>query len=62
MNYLAGGSSVNPAEKGLNIPVDMAFAFHTDAGTTLNDSIIGTLGIYYTQPTHGKDYPPDPHS
>ena len=48
MNYLAGGSSVNPTEKGLNIPVNMAFAFHTDAGTTLNDSIIGTLGIYYT--------------
>lgn len=48
VNYLAGGSASNPTEKGLNIPVDMAFAFHTDAGTTLNDSIIGTLGIYYT--------------
>lgn len=48
VNYLAGGSSVNPAEKGLNIPVNMAFAFHSDAGTTLSDSIIGTLGIYYT--------------
>ena len=24
------------------------FAFHTDAGTTLNDSIIGSLGIYST--------------
>ena len=24
-----------------NIPVNMAFAFHSDAGTTLNDSIIG---------------------
>ena len=48
VNYLAGGSAVNPAEKGLNIPVNKAFAFHTDAGTTLNDSIIVTLGIYYT--------------
>lgn len=48
VNYLAGGSAVNPTEKGLNIPVNMAFAFHTDAGTTLNDSIIGTLGIYHT--------------
>ena len=45
VNYLAGGSEVNPNEEGLNIPVNMAFAFHTDAGTTLNDSIIGTLGI-----------------
>ena len=48
VNYLAGGSAANPAAKGLNIPVDMAFAFHSDAGTTLNDSIIGTLGIYQT--------------
>ncbi len=43
---LSGGSVKNPKEKGYNIPVDMAFAFHTDAGTTLNDSIVGTLSIY----------------
>jgi hypothetical protein len=49
VNYLAGGSASNPEEKGLNIPIDLAFAFHTDAGTTLNDSIVGTLGIYMTK-------------
>lgn len=54
VNYLAGGSPVNPTEKGLNIPVNMAFAFHSDAGTTLNDSIIGTLGIYYTNAYNEK--------
>lgn len=54
VNYLAGGSEVNPTEKGLNIPIDMAFAFHSDAGTTLNDSIIGTLGIYYTNVDNEK--------
>lgn len=48
VNYLAGGSKVLPNNKGLNLPVDIAFAFHSDAGTTMNDSIIGTLGIYYT--------------
>ena len=48
VNYLAGGSDVLPNYKGLNIPVDMSFAFHSDAGTTMNDSIIGTLGIYFT--------------
>lgn len=48
VNWLAGGSSMLPDRKGLNIPVDLAFAFHSDAGTTLNDSIIGTLGIYCT--------------
>ncbi|MCD8183384.1 MAG: xanthan lyase [Bacteroides sp.] len=53
VNYLAGGSAANPTEKGLNIPLDMAFAFHTDAGTTLNDSIIGTLGIYQTDGYNG---------
>ena len=49
VNWLAGGSSMLPGQKGLNIPVDLSFAFHTDAGTTLNDSIIGTLGIYCTK-------------
>ncbi len=48
VNWLAGGSSVLPQREGLNIPVDLSFAFHTDAGITPNDSIIGTLGIYYT--------------
>ena len=48
VNWLAGGSQVLPEAKGLNIPVDMAFAFHSDAGNTPNDSIIGTLGIYMT--------------
>lgn len=49
VNYLSGGSTVAPEDNGLKIPVDLAFAFHTDAGTTLNDSIIGTLGIFYTK-------------
>lgn len=48
VNYIAGGSSVLPKKGGLGIPVDLAMAFHTDAGTTFNDSIIGTLGIYMT--------------
>ncbi len=48
VNWLAGGSSMLPDRKGLNIPVDLSFAFHSDAGTTMNDSIIGTLGIYCT--------------
>lgn len=48
VNWLAGGSSVLPNRDGLGIPVDLSFAFHSDAGTTMNDSIIGTLGIYST--------------
>lgn len=46
VNYLAGGSSVLPRQEGLHIPLDMAFAMHTDAGLNKNDSIIGTLAIY----------------
>ena len=48
VNYLAGGSDVLPGYGGLGIPVDLSFAFHSDAGTTMNDDIIGTLGIYYS--------------
>lgn len=54
VNYLAGGSSVNPEQKGLNIPIDLSFAFHSDAGTTLNDKIIGTLAIYDSHKYGGK--------
>lgn len=48
VNYLAGGSSKIPKGKGLNIPVDLALALHTDAGITPDTTIIGTLGIYST--------------
>ncbi len=48
VNWLAGGSSVLPDREGLGIPVDLSFAFHSDAGTTMDDEIIGTLGIYST--------------
>lgn len=48
VNYLAGGSRVLPGQKGLNIPVDLSFALHSDAGKKDNDSFVGTLGIYYT--------------
>jgi hypothetical protein len=53
VNYLAGGSAADPDGNGLHIPVDMAFAFHSDAGTTPNDSIIGTLGIFFTNAYDG---------
>ncbi len=46
VNYLAGGSVAHPDSVGLGIPVHAGLAFHTDAGTTPNDTIIGTLLIY----------------
>jgi len=54
VNYMASGSSVIPNANGLNVPIDLAFAFHSDAGTTINDSIIGTLGICSIQNSDGK--------
>ena len=51
VNYLMGtpnGPTANPSIKGLNIPVDMALAFHTDAGITPDSSIVGSLMIYNT--------------
>ena len=51
VDYLIGAPSGPTKQvdvKGLSIPVDMALAFHTDAGITPNDNIIGTLGIYNT--------------
>lgn len=54
VNYLAGGSRVLPGREGLNIPVDAAFALHSDAGKRDNDSFVGTLGIYFTQ--NGDSY------
>ncbi len=49
VNYLMGspnGPTDHRGITGLKIPMDLSFAFHTDAGVTANDSIIGTLGIY----------------
>lgn len=54
VNALMGGSERLPDSVGLRIPVDMALAFHSDAGVRDNDEIIGTLGIYCTQDGEGR--------
>ena len=54
VNALVGGSKVNPDAPGYNIPVDLSFAFHTDAGTFPNDSTVGILSIY-TKYSNGSD-------
>ena len=61
VGWMSGGSRTNPSEEGLGIPVDLSFAFHTDAGTTPNDSIIGTLSIY-TLLCEGSDKLPNGES
>lgn len=44
--WLNGGSSMNPDTEGKGIPIDLSLGFHSDAGVTPNDSIVGTLAIY----------------
>lgn len=57
VSKLSGGSKVNPKEEGLGIPFDLSLAFHSDAGTTPNDSIIGTLAIYTRLANGSPKYP-----
>lgn len=50
-NYLYGnpfGPNRKRDEKGLGIPIDVSLSFHTDAGITRNDTVVGTLMIYST--------------
>lgn len=54
VNYLCGKSKVNPKMEGVGIPVDMCLAFHTDAGTTMTDSLVGSLAIYTNHNRLGK--------
>lgn len=53
VNDLMGGSERYSTAKGRNIPIDLAFALHSDAGLRSNDDIIGTLGIYSTRDDEG---------
>lgn len=57
VGYLAGGSSRDMNAAGKKIPVDLAFAFHSDAGVTPNDSTVGTLSIYTLSSEKKKCYP-----
>jgi hypothetical protein len=56
VNYLMGaplGPQRHPGVRGLKIPIDLSLAFHTDAGTTTGDTVIGTLAIYSAERNNG---------
>jgi hypothetical protein len=51
VNYLRGkpfGPNRDRQNPGLGIPIDISMAFHTDAGITRDQTVIGTLSIYST--------------
>lgn len=54
VNNLMGGTEHNPDVEGKRIPIDLAFALHSDAGRRDDDEVIGTLGIYCTQDDEGE--------
>lgn len=54
VNTLMGGSERLPDSAGLRIPVDMALAFHSDAGVRDGDGVMGTLGIFFTRENKGR--------
>lgn len=45
-DYAGRGAWVKWMKGEKGIPVDLSLAFHSDAGVTPNDSIVGTLAIY----------------
>ncbi len=47
-NYLARGSVYLPGDSGLNVPIELSLAIHSDAGVRPDNSMVGTLGIYTT--------------
>lgn len=62
VEWISRGSEMNPSTKpGLGIPVDLSLGFHSDAGVTPNDSIVGTLAIY-TLRSEGSDKLPNGES
>lgn len=46
VDWISGGSYMNPKRTGKGIPVDLSLGFHTDAGVHPADTVIGTLAIY----------------
>lgn len=57
-NRLACGSDYLPGDSGLNVPLELSLAVHSDAGSRPDSSIVGTLGIYTTgsNTTGGSDF------
>lgn len=49
LNYLSGGSVYNPDTAGLNVPLEFSLGFHSDAGFSRGDSLVGSVGVVTTE-------------
>ena len=58
VTWMSKGSWMNPCKDGgMAIPFDLTLGFHSDAGVTPNDSIVGTLAIYTLKNERTKKLP-----
>lgn len=55
-DYAMRGAWTKMMRKDKGVPFDCSLAFHTDAGTTPNDSIVGTLAIYTLKCDGSREY------
>jgi hypothetical protein len=56
-DFMSRGDWSEWMDRELGIPIDLTLGFHTDAGVTPNDSLIGTLAIYTYRSERKTEYP-----
>ena len=55
-DYASRGTWVCEMKDKLHVPIDMSLAFHSDAGTSPDDSLVGTLAIYTLMAGNSRKY------
>ena len=55
-DFASRGAWVKMLKDDRNLPIDLSLAFHTDAGVTPNDSIVGTLSIYTLRAENSRKF------
>ncbi|MBO6035195.1 MAG: hypothetical protein J6P34_05020, partial [Paludibacteraceae bacterium] len=56
VNFLMGGSDRYPSYPGLEIPIDLSFALHSDAFIRDSNRVVGTLLVCTTDSIYPSDY------
>ena len=54
VNYVTKGTNYLKGDSGLSVPIELYMAVHSDAGYRLDNTLVGTLGIYTTEFYDGK--------
>lgn len=56
-DYACRGPWVNMMKNEKKVPFDLSFAFHSDAGSNMNDDIVGVLSIYTLLSEDSRKFP-----